>query len=212
MKNIKIISALLLITAFSLNIVAQDKLVISKETKRAFNKNTRQLDGKPGENYWQNSSDYTIKASVDVNGHITGEEKITYQNNSPDSLKTIVVRLYQDLFKKGVNRTAIVDVDPRDINDGVNISSVTVNNEWLNLEGENSLINRNGTLMFIRLSKKLAPSESLDMHIKWDFDIPKYTLIRMGKLDSTSYFVGQWYPQIAVYDDIIGWDTRRIMG
>ena len=212
MKNIKLLPSLLFILAFTLSSTAQEKLIIPKETKRALNKKTRQLDGKPGENYWQNSSSYTITVSVDTDGHLSGAEKITYQNNSPDSLKTIVVRLYQDLFKKGVNRNAIVDVDPRDINDGVNISSLTVGGMLINLEGNNSLVTRYGTLMYIKLSEKLAPNTSVVLNIAWDFQIPKYTLIRMGTLDSSSFFVGQWYPQIAVYDDIRGWDTHSYNG
>lgn len=198
---------------FSLNSIAQQKLIVPKETKKAFEKQTRQEDGNPGKNYWQNSSDYSIKASVDAkNGILTGDEKIIYHNNSTDSLKTIVVRLYQDLFKKGANRNSIVKVDPRDINDGVNITSVILNGTELSIDGEKSTIKRAGTLMFIKLGEKLAPNSSLELQIGWDFSIPKYTLIRMGTFDSTSYFLGQWYPQIAVYDDVKGWDTKSYNG
>lgn len=213
MKKIIFITNLLIILALSLNSFAQENLIISKETRNAINKKTRQKNGEPGKKYWQNTSDYFIKASVDAKkGILTGEEKIVYHNNSPDSLKTIVIRLYQDIFKKGANRLAISKVDPRDINNGVNISRVAVNKTEFNLSDKKSQIKRRGTLMLIRLNEKLAPKKNIELEIKWDFNIPKYTLLRMGTFDSTSFFLGQWYPQIAVYDDIRGWDTRSYNG
>jgi len=95
--------SVLLILALPLISIAQEKLVIPKGNAIAFDKQTRQKDGNPGKNYWQNTSDYYIKVSVDVKNKIlSGHEKIVYYNNSPDSLKMIVVRLYQDISKKGL--------------------------------------------------------------------------------------------------------------
>lgn len=192
---------------------AQDKLITPKGNSIAYNKQTRQKDGNPGKNYWQNTSDYFIKTSIDVkNKIVSGDEKIVYYNNSPDSLKMIVVRLYQDIFKKGANRNSIVDVDPLDIHDGVNIKSLWINNSEINLNKDNAHIKRVGTLLYIYLNTKLPPHKQIELQIAWDFNFPQHTLIRMGTIDSTSLFVGQWYPQIAVYDDIYGWDTRSYNG
>ncbi len=205
--------SVLIILVFAINSRAQQKLIVPKGNAKAFDNQTRQQDGNPGKNYWQNTSDYFIKASVDVDKKtLTGQEKIIYYNNSPDSLSTIVIRLYQDIFKKGANRNSIVEVDPRDVNDGVNISSVKVNNSEIVLDGENSQVQRTGTLMFVTLNNKLAPHKNVEFQIDWDFHIPEHTLIRMGTIDSTSLFIGQWYPQVAVYDDINGWDTRSYNG
>ena len=202
---------LLFVLAVPLLTNAQEKLIIPKGNAIAYDNETRQKDGNPGKNYWQNTSDYFIKASIDVkNKIISGNEKIVYYNNSPDSLSVIVVRLYQDIFKKGANRSSNVDVNPLDINDGVNIKSVLVNNTNINLNS--SLVKREGTIMYIYLKEGLAPQKNIEIQIEWDFNFPKYTLIRMGTIDSTSLFVGQWYPQIAVYDDIYGWDTRSYNG
>ncbi|PKP03431.1 MAG: hypothetical protein CVU11_08045 [Bacteroidetes bacterium HGW-Bacteroidetes-6] len=192
---------------------AQEKPIVSRAQARACEKQTRQKDGNPGKNYWQNSSDYYIQASVDVKNKImSGQERIVYYNNSPDSLKTIVIRLYQDLYKKGANRNSIVDVNPLDVTDGVRIESLKVNGTSMDLSEESSSVKRAGTLMYVFLNKKLAPHGKLELQIAWSFDFPQHTLIRMGTIDSTSLFVGQWYPQIAVYDDITGWDTRSYNG
>lgn len=213
MRHKIFITSVVFLLAIAFNSIAQERLIIPKETRKAFDNKTRQTDGNPGENYWQNTSDYFIKASVDAkNGVLNGEERIVYKNNSPDSLKTIVIRHYQDLYKKGVNRNSMIEIDPRDINNGVNIGSVTLNGNQLNIDAEKSPIKRKGTLMYIRLPEKLAPNKNLELQITWDFNIPKHTLIRMGTFDSTSFFLGQWYPQIAVYDDIDGWDTRSYNG
>ncbi len=205
--------SVLLILALPLISIAQEKLIIPKGNAIAFDKQTRQKDGNPGKNYWQNTSDYYIKVSVDVKNKIlSGHEKIVYYNNSPDSLKMIVVRLYQDIFKKGVNRNSIVNVNPLDVNDGVNIKSLRVNNSEMSINNDNPLLKREGTLMFIYLNEKLAPHKNAEIEIGWDFNFPKHTLIRMGTIDSTSLFVGQWYPQVAVYDDINRWDSRSYNG
>lgn len=189
--------------------VAQHELIISKKTAQAVVRETRQTDGNPGKNYWQNSADYSIRVSVDIEKHtLSGHESVVYYNNSPDSIKTLVVRLYQDLFKKGANRNSLVDVNPLDLHDGVNISLLKVDNEPF--DKEKAI--RQGTLMFIPLKQKLAPGGKLQLEIAWDFLFPQHTLIRMGTIDSTSWFVAQWYPQIAVYDDINKWDTRSYNG
>ena len=111
--NMKItLISVLIILVFAINSRAQQKLIVPKGNAKAFDNQTRQQDGNPGKNYWQNTSDYFIKASVDVDKKtLTGQEKIIYYNNSPDSLSTIVIRLYQDIFKKGANRNSIVEVD-----------------------------------------------------------------------------------------------------
>lgn len=204
------ITLLIVLFTMALNLCGiSQELIVPKRNLLAFTKQTRQTDGNPGKNYWQNTSDYKIKVTVDVdNKKVIGEEKITYFNNSKDSLKSIVVRLYQDVFKKGGNRNAMSEVNPADIHDGVNISSLLVNNVQL----DKSMIKRQGTIMILRLSKPLAPGNKVDLDISWDFKMPVHTLIRMGTIDSTSLFVAQWYPQIAVYDDVYGWDTRSYNG
>jgi hypothetical protein len=42
--------------------------------------------------------------------------------------------------------------------------------------------------------------------------MPSVYVNRMGAYDSESAFIGYWYPQIAVYDDIDGWDNSEYTG
>jgi len=212
MKKIKLVSIMLLLVAINSYCIAQERIVIPKAVTGAYDKLTRQTDGKPGKMYWQNRALYDIRVKVDVkNKIISGQETISYLNNSPDTLSKIVIRLYQDIFKKGANRNSLVDVNPSDINDGVRINDLRVAGERVNIVNS-KVINRSGTIMTVKLAKKIAPKEKAELEIAWEFDFPVNTLIRMGTIDSTSLFVGQWYPQIAVYDDVYGWDTHSYNG
>lgn len=212
MKKIIFVSIVLLLAAISSYCTAQERIIIPKALTMAYDKLTRQTDGRPGKMYWQNRAVYDIRVKVDVkNKIISGHETISYLNNSPDSLSKIVLRLYQDIFKKGANRNSIVNVNPSDINEGVRIKDLRVAGESVNPVNSPG-INRSGTIMTVKLTKKLAPGEKAELAIGWEFDFPVNTLIRMGTIDSSSLFVGQWYPQIAVYDDVYGWDTRSYNG
>src|SRR6056297_646021 len=91
---------------FSAGILSQDKgLFIPKEIRQAYDKGTRSTTGAPGSHYFQNHSDYDIEAKFDPEtGIIRGFENITYTNNSPDTLQQIAIRLYMNLFRKGMKR------------------------------------------------------------------------------------------------------------
>ena len=95
MKKIIFVSIVLLLAAISSYCTAQDRIVIPKALTMAYDKLTRQTDGRPGKIYWQNRAVYDIRVNVDVkNKIISGHETISYLNNSQDSLSKIVLRLY----------------------------------------------------------------------------------------------------------------------
>lgn len=210
-KGITGIVFILMLCLFANIASAQEKIFVSKEAMRAYQSETRAMDGKPGKNYWQNTSDYKIKVKFfPETGIVEGQEEITYHNNSPDTLKMLVVRLYQDMFKKGAAKT--LEVFPDDLTDGVLIKSVINNGKAISVKAEDKLINRRGTNMYITLNEAIKPKATTRISMEWSFKVPSKTQIRMGTYDSTSFFIGQWYPQIAVYDDISGWDTHDYTG
>ena len=92
---------LILLILFTLKLNAQNpEVFLPKEFRSALENETRSLTGLPGPNYWQNSADYEISVEVIPDSNLLrGSEKITYYNNSPDSLYKIVVRLYQNRLK-----------------------------------------------------------------------------------------------------------------
>src|SRR3989339_1771410 len=101
---------LIIITIFVLPsfIIAQNYF-LPLNIKSAYDQGTRSYDGKPGENYWQNSADYKIKISFDpYEKFIEGSETIRYYNNSPDTLDELVIRLYQNFYKSNSARNFLI--------------------------------------------------------------------------------------------------------
>lgn len=183
------------------------QLFIPQNFIKSAEKGMRSYTGKPGEKYFQNKADYRIEASFDpVTAILEGKEKIIYVNNSSDTLKKIVVRLYQNLFKAEAIRQ--IDIVPSDIDQGVRIASIKLNG----IEYPQNKISYAGTNAILNLPKHLQPNNSIQVDIEWGVQLPKKTYFRFGRTDSTTYFVAYWYPQIAVYDDINGWNTDTFTG
>lgn len=186
-------------------------LKMPKEIKKAYNNQTRSYDGKPGEKYWQNFSEYNIKAQIDPKTrNLTGAEKIIYFNNSPDTLKQLVLKLYQNMYKKGAARNS--ELSSETVTDGVQINNLRINDKTISLNVDDKIISYEGTNLIIKLSSPLPPKSTKQIEIDWNFTIPKGTDIRIGTYDSTTFFVGYWYPKVSVYDDINGWDMFSYNG
>ncbi len=190
---------------------AQNNLYMPRNIEQLYNDSTRSFDGKPGKNYWQNFSDYFINAEFNpLNNELSGSEKIIYHNNSPIDLKTIVIRLYQDVYKKGNVRDMYIN--PEDVTDGVELLKLKINNiDYPANENSDSLL-RIGTNLIIQLSNPIKSDSAASLEIDWKFKVPEKTLRRMGTVDSTSFFIAYWYPQISVFDDVDGWDLNNYTG
>jgi hypothetical protein len=188
---------------------AQNDLYIPLNIKKAYENGTRSYDGSPGPNYWQNSAEYNIKVEVVTKTKMLfGSETIIYKNNSPDTLKTLVIRLYQDIFKIGNARDYSAPAEA--INDGVEVSKIIVRGE--EIDPDSSIVKRKDTNLILDLDDPLPPDSEIDLAFEWNFIIPHEYPIRMGAYDSTSFFIGYWYPQVSVYDDIDGWDMFNYGG
>ncbi|MEJ2105498.1 MAG: hypothetical protein P8X47_13130 [Ignavibacteriaceae bacterium] len=207
------IKSLLIIIQFTLfisQLFAQCELYIPRNIRPAYEKGTRSFNGQPGVEYWQNSSEYKINVEVNPSNYfIKGNEKITYHNNSPDTLKSLVLRLYPNIYKKGSARD--FSVSPEAVNDGMIIENLIVGENKIDLEDNNIYINQN-TISIIKLSDFIPPESSVNISINWNFYMTPKTRLRMGVYDSTTVLVGYWYPQVAVYDDVDGWDFNNYSG
>nr|WP_319401948.1 M1 family metallopeptidase [uncultured Carboxylicivirga sp.] len=173
----------------------------------AIAKGTRSRDGKPGPQYWQNRADYHIQVKLDTAiNKIIGDETVLYFNQSPDTLKNLVIRLYPNLFKKGTNRNRMVSAD--DLHGGVVFESLVINDSTIEVDKQNE----NGTNLLIKLKEPVPPNQQLAMQCKWNYPVPVKTRDRVGYYKDDAWFIGYFYPQIAVYDDleifgsISGWD------
>ncbi|MGD8307335.1 MAG: peptidase, partial [Ignavibacteria bacterium] len=183
-------------------------IYVPPQLQKIYNGNTRSWNGKPGEGYWQNSSDYYLRVELDTRTNlVSGEGNIVYHNNSPDTLNKIVFRLYQDIFKKGAARD--YDLDPRAINEGTAINYLAVDGNELDPDTAGS---RTGTNLLLLLPKPLLPGNQIEFETKWRYTLANIQPIRMGKYREGGFFVAYWYPQVAVYDDVDGWDLTEYMG
>ena len=189
----------------------QSSLYMPLDIRKAYENKTRSYDGQPGANYWTNHADYTIRAELTPETRVvSGQVSIVYYNESPDSLREIVIRLYQDFFSKTNPRDW--PIHPDDITEGVSIQSIALNDRALDLEAEKAEFRRNRTNLILELKEALPPKKNIKIAIAWSYRLPSKSNLRMGSYDSTSFFVGHWYPQVAVYDDINGWDRYNYSG
>ena len=208
----KIIIQLITTIFFLLSVQSfpQEKLFIPRNIQPAYEKGTRSPDGKPGAEYWQNSSEYKIDVEIDPSSYlVNGTEKIIYYNNSPDTLKRIVLRLYPNVFKKGSARD--YSIIPEGVTDGVSLTKLIIGSNEINLENK-SVYRVINTTAIVYLTEYIPPKASLNLSLEWSFNISSKATLRMGVYDSTTVLVGYWYPQIAVYDDIDGWDFYNYGG
>ncbi len=204
---------LMTVFLFAITMFAQNQnIFIPRDIVKAYEKGTRSYDGKPGQNYWTNHSDYKIKAELfPETREVKGSEEIIYYNESPDSLRRIVFRLYQDIMKKGSARD--FSVSPADLTDGVKIDTLIINGKGINLKSKDRIAVRQGTNLIVRkLPEAIAPKSSVKIEAKWSVVIPRETRLRMGAYSDSTFYIAYWYPQISVYDDIEGWDINDYGG
>ncbi|MCI4671696.1 MAG: M1 family metallopeptidase [Bacteroidia bacterium] len=191
---------------FNQTLIGQEtRFFMPKEIQKAYSNGTRSYDGKPGEKYWQNTVDYDIDVEV-IPGERTlkGKASITYTNNSPDELNSIIIRLYQDVFRKANPRAQRVSEE--DINDGVIIKKLIIGETEIDLNNRRTIRRQNSNMRVSLSSQPIPAGAKQNFELEWESKVP-LTTVRGGAYDSTSFFVSYWYPQIAVYDDVFGWDN-----
>jgi hypothetical protein len=185
----------------------------------AFGDEVRTAAGTPGPKYWQNEANYSIQATLDdVNQRISGSVQINYKNNSPESLAFLWLQLDQNIYKSDSRGEATTPVtggryaNPG-FQGGYDIQSVTVK-----YQGREEKIKYliNDTRMQIFLPETLKPhGDSLKINITYNFGIPERGTDRMGRMETSNgwiYTIGQWYPRMCVYDNVLGWNALPYMG
>lgn len=168
---------------------------------------TRTVNGTPSAAYWQQQVDYSLKASLDAKKkRLRGSGTITYTNNSPDTLPTLVWHLYQNVFRKDASPRKNGEQNSRAlvVTEGITVHSVTVN-------GASVTTVVDETVMETPLAAPLLPKSTATITVSWEYDIPTDPDLRTGN-DGNDFGMCQWYPQIAVYDDVRGWDRTQYLG
>lgn len=198
MRKKIILLVLLAVAFFAQNSFAQE-LYTPRNIKEAYSNGSRSKDGKPGDKYWQNHGKYTMEISVDPDTKmVSGTESIVYENNSKDTLKTIVIRFVNNLHKPTSPRGG--EVSPDFLSAGLTITSFKIDGEVYNENAKNW-----GTVGTVKLKKALVPNSKTTLDIDWNYPLSKESG-REGQIDETTFFVAYSYPRVSVYDDYNGWD------
>lgn len=173
---------------------------------RAISRGTRTDSGPPGPRYWQQAASYRLVARLDPrNAQLAGEGTVRYRNQSPDTLRRVAVHLLQNLFASGTPKNENVP-----LTGGLRLERVTVDGRQLARGGDGGYDVR-GTIGWVPLARPLAPGDSVELGFLWGFRVPPASAPRMGQ-DGEVFFIAQWYPIVAVYDDVNGWQTDPYLG
>jgi hypothetical protein len=209
----------------------QRDIPLTDMIRRAFAAGTRDSSGAPGPHYWQLWTDYTIHASLDpATGTVTGHERVVVQNPSDSAMDRIVLRLDQNLFAPNVPRAEKLPA----LTDGMHVTSLSVNGEAVNLNppplqrrfrrGQPpppvtlAAYNLDQTSATVTLPTPVSAHGSFTLEADWHFTVPPIPPAtrgeRMGAWGDSLFQVGQWYPRVAVFDDLRrgGWDTDPYLG
>ncbi|WP_299683658.1 M1 family metallopeptidase [uncultured Dokdonia sp.] len=177
------------------------KLPMSLEFKKAYENETRSYTGESGNKYWQNNTSYDLKVKINPsNKLLQGTGKVQYINHSPESLNYILLHAYPNYYKQKI------DSKDSEANKGMIIDEVKLQELVINLKDKNQF-KISDTQFSLQLTSPLSSGDTLNIEYKWHYTIPSKRFRRSGAIDSTSMFIAYWYPEVAVFDDIHGWDN-----
>ncbi|HEX7121575.1 MAG TPA: M1 family metallopeptidase [Gemmatimonadaceae bacterium] len=198
---------------------------ITNAIRRAFEAGTRDSTGRPGRNYWQLRTDYTINVRLDPGtARLTGRETVVLHNTSPDTLSEIVLRLDMNHFRFGVPRAA--PWVPAEETDGMVITRLVVNGDTADLNAppgrrggppptRPTVMGLQSTVARVNLVRPIPPRSRATLEIEWHHKVPGGggSGHRMTQRWADTLFQPtQWYPRVAKYDDLRGWDQELYLG
>ncbi len=195
-------------------------VVPPQEFRRAIEKGTRTTTGAPGPNYWQQYARYRLNARLDVAAKtLEGSTHVVCLNHSPDTLRAVWMQVDQNFHTAEAPRQ-----DPGEITGGMRFTRVAADGQPIQPVPTGPAMGPpprpgqpayrvDGTRMQIRLPRPLPPHDSVALDLDWSFRIPADGVDgRMGWNAGNLFYLAYWYPQLAVYDDVVGWQTDPFLG
>lgn len=189
----------------------------------------RTASGAPGVDYWQQRADYKMKVTLDdKKQRITGEETITYYNQSPDILDYLWVQLDQNMRARDSD-TPLINAhnyeDSLSVKDYYGLAGSPGFEGGFNIQKVQTTSGKdlrhmiNKTMMRIDLPKPLKPGENVSFNVTWDYNINDR--MKDGGRSGYEYFekdgnylytIAQFFPRMAVYSDNEGWQNKQFLG
>jgi len=187
----------------------------------------RTASGAPGPKYWQQRCDYDIKCELDeAKLKLTGNEMVTYYNNSPDVLTYLWLQLDENEHSN-VNNAGYQNSNamPRMTNDAQVGRMETLKDDngfgdkitkLTDATGKTLAYTINKTMMRVELPAPLKPGQKFIFNLDWYYNIPNRQV--QGGRGGYEYFpddgnheftMSQWYPRLCVYSDFQGWQNHQ---
>jgi len=188
----------------------------------------RTAAGAPGHEYYQNTADYEMDIVLDdKTQRIQGKASVTYTNHSPNVLEYLWMQLDQNIREKesiakekdGKGYDPLMMPDNfvetylgEEFDGGFNITSVTKNGSPLPHK-------INWTMMRVDMAEPLQPGESYTFEIEWNYLVNNHVTNRarsgyehFDKDGNNAYVIAQFFPRMAVYNDVEGWQNYQFWG
>ncbi|MEO8634332.1 MAG: M1 family metallopeptidase [Gemmatimonadales bacterium] len=173
---------------------------------------TRDSSGRPGPRYWQLRTDYRIQAQLQPEeGSVEGQETVTITNPSDSTLTAVILRLDQNRFTASGIRVRT----PPSVTDGIVLHRVVANGVVVDVA---KLIPPGFAPLTVRIPLDAPiPAHGVgSLEVDWTVAIPDIPErrggARGGRKGARLFQVAQWYPQVAKYDDLRGWDLEPHLG
>ncbi len=188
----------------------------------------RTASGAPGHEYWQQRADYKMNIILDDNKQtLSGEETITFYNNSPDQLSYLWLQLDQNKrardsdsqkistnsMKSSLTINQMKRIEGSDFDGGFKITKVT------DADGNDLSYIINKTMMRIDLADVLKPNTSISFNIDWWYNINNR--MEIGGRSGYEYFeedenylytIAQFFPRMCMYNEVYGWQNKQFLG
>lgn len=189
----------------------------------------RTASGAPGHQYWQQRADYVIDVELDdAAQRITGSETVTYRNHSPDTLVYLWLQLDQNVLAKGSDSALTSTAPTLDRNSFDQIDGMLTRATFEGGHVIASVKDAKGqplgftivkTMMRIDLREPLAPGGVVSFSVAWSYNINNARKIRsrsgyefFEKDGNYLYAIAQWFPRMAPYTDVNGWQHKQFLG
>jgi len=170
--------------------------------------------------YWQQEVAYEMDINVDAENHqFSGTQKLTYTNNSPDTLERVYYHLYFNAFQPNsmmdVRSRTIEDPDSR-VRDRIQklpddeIGYHHINS--LTQDGNAVEYSVDGTVLEVTLDDPILPGESTVFNMEFNSQVPRQ-IRRSGWMnkEGVEFSMSQWYPKLSEYDED-GWHPNPYVG
>lgn len=184
-----------------------DTVPVPLVVRAAYEQGMRSPSGAPGEGYWQIWPEYELRGRLDPErATVHGSGTVSFVNASDAPLDGLVLRLDQNRFRGG----ASAPVSTR----GIDLRRLEIDGEPVDLAGP-AVTGLTTTIVRVRLTRPLEPGQRLRLRVVWDYEVPldeRSLALRQGRWGNEVFQIAQWYPRLAMYDDLGGWDVAEHNG